>query len=112
MIGVFLLVYGLWYPLRGDLWTYFGVTGTIYLSSMSVLLIASCYWKHANAWGATAAITAGAVCPVAYLVLEQLPSTQAFARSIGASWSGFAAYAFAAAGMVVGSLARPGGRAA
>ncbi len=41
MIGVFLLLYGLWYPLKGDLWTYLGVTGTIYLASISVLLIAA-----------------------------------------------------------------------
>ena len=41
LIGVFLLLYGLWYPLKGDLWTYLGVTGTIYLASMSVLLIAA-----------------------------------------------------------------------
>ncbi len=50
LIGVFLLFYGLWYPLRGDLWTYLGVTGTIYLSSMSTLLVACCYWKPANNW--------------------------------------------------------------
>ena len=111
-IGVFLLFYGLWYPLRGDLWTYFAVTGTIYLSSMSVLLVASCYWKRANAWGATAAIAVGALFPAGYLVIEQLPSTESFAKSIGPSWSGFAAYVFAAIAMVVGSLARPARRSA
>ena len=51
LIGVFLLVYGLWYPLKGDVWTYLGVTGTIYLASISTLLIACCYWKRANNWG-------------------------------------------------------------
>ncbi|MBC6950435.1 sodium:solute symporter family protein, partial [candidate division KSB1 bacterium] len=40
LIGVFLLIYGLWYKLEGDLWTYLGITGSIYLSSMSILLIA------------------------------------------------------------------------
>ena len=64
LIGVFLLFYGLWYPLKGDLWTYLGVTGTIYLASMSTLLIACCYWKRANNWGAAAAIVVGAVIPV------------------------------------------------
>ena len=59
LIGVFLLFYGLWYPLKGDLWTYLGVTGTIYLASMSVLLVACCYWKHANSRGAAAAIPWG-----------------------------------------------------
>ncbi len=52
LIGVFLLFFGLWYPLQGDIWTYLTVTGTIYLSSMSVLLIACCYWRRANSWGA------------------------------------------------------------
>ena len=50
-IGVFLLFYGLWYPLKGDLWSYLGVTGTIYLASMSTLLVACCYWPRANASG-------------------------------------------------------------
>jgi solute:Na+ symporter, SSS family len=105
-IGVFLLVYGLWYPLKGDLWTYLGVTGTIYLSSMSVLLVACCYWPRANATGATAAIVAGAAVPVAYLVLEQVPATSAWARGqVGPYLSGIATYALAAAAMVVGSLA-------
>lgn len=106
-IGVFLLLFGLWYPLRGDLWTYFGVTGTIYLSSMSVLLVACCYWKRANARGAFAAIACGAIPAILYLVLEQLPAGAELARSIGPYWSGFASYAAAALAMVVGSLARP-----
>jgi SSS family solute:Na+ symporter len=108
-IGVFLLFYGLWYPLQGDLWTYLGVTATIYLASMSVLLVACCYWGRANNWGASAAIVVGAVIPVAYLVLEQLGSTQAWAKAtIGPYWSGLAAYAGAGLAMVGGSLLKPG----
>lgn len=106
-IGVFLLIYGLWYPLKGDLWTYLGVTGTIYLASMSVLLIACCYWKRANNWGAAAAIVAGAAFPIGFLVLEQLPATAEFARRIGPYYSGMAAYVVAALAMVVGSLLKP-----
>ncbi|MFN0009790.1 MAG: sodium:solute symporter [Planctomycetota bacterium] len=106
-IGVFLLLFGLWYPLRGDLWTYFGVTGTIYLSSMSVLLVACCYWKRASATGAFAAIACGALPAVLYLVLEQTSAGAELARSIGPYWSGLASYAAAAVAMVVGSLARP-----
>jgi SSS family solute:Na+ symporter len=76
---------------------------------MSVLLIACCYWPRANNWGATAAIALGAIIPVAYLVLEQLPATSAFARGrVGPYWSGLAAYAGAAAAMVIGSLLKPG----
>ena len=107
LIGLFLLFYGLWYPLKGDLWTYLGVTGTIYLSSISVLLIACCYWPRANRWGAAAAIFFGAVIPVAYLVLEQVPATQGFAKWVGPYFSGIAAYVFAGLGMIVGSYLKP-----
>ncbi len=103
-IGVFLLLYGLWYPLKGDLWTYLGVTGTIYLASMSTLLVSCCYWRDANGTGAAAAIATGAAIPVAYLVLEQLPATGAFAHdTIGPYWSGLAAYAGSALAMLIGS---------
>lgn len=110
VIGVFLLLYGLWYPLKGDLWTYLGVTGTIYLASMSVLLIACCYWRKANSWGAGAAILISAALPVTYLVMEQVPSTAALAKSIGPYYSGIATYVLSAVAMVVGSLLKPNTR--
>lgn len=106
-IGVFLLFYGLWYPLKGDLWTYLGVTGTIYLSSMSVLLISCCYWKRANNWGAAAAIVTGAVIPVGYLVLEQIPATAPLTKKIGPYYSGIGTYLLVAVAMIVGSLLKP-----
>ncbi len=107
VIGIFLLIYGLWYPLKGDLWTYLGVTGTIYLSSISVLLIACSYWKKANNWGAAAAIFFGALIPVSFLVMEQLPSTAAIAKKIGPYYSGIATYLIVALAMIVGSLLKP-----
>jgi SSS family solute:Na+ symporter len=107
LIGIFLLLYGLWYPLKGDLWTYLGVTGTIYLASISMLLIACCYWKRANSWGAGASIFVSALIPVSYLVMEQLPSTVQLAKSIGPYYSGIATYVLSAAAMVVGSLLKP-----
>ena len=106
-IGVFLLFYGLWYPLKGDLWTYLGVTGTIYLASISVLLIACCYWRKANSWGAGAAILISAVLPISYLVMEQVPSTATLAKSIGPYYSGIATYLLSGAAMVIGSLIKP-----
>jgi len=109
-IGVFLLFYGLWYPLKGDLWTYLGVTGTIYLASISVLLISCCYWKRANSWGAAASISVSALIPVAYLVLEQLPSTAGLAGNIGPYYSGIAAYLLSALAMVAASLLKPQAR--
>jgi SSS family solute:Na+ symporter len=110
VIGVFLLIYGLWYPLGQDIWTYLTVTGSIYLSSMSTLLVASCYWSRANSWGAAAAIVAGATFPTAYLVLEQVPATAALAARIGPEYAGIAAYVGAATAMIVGSLLKPQSR--
>jgi solute:Na+ symporter, SSS family len=110
LIGIFLLLYGLWYPLKGDLWTYLGVTGTIYLASISTLLIACCYWKRANSWGAGAAIFISALLPISYLVMEQVPSTAEVAKTIGPYYSGIATYVLSGAAMVVGSLLKPGTR--
>ncbi|MGO8748396.1 MAG: sodium:solute symporter family protein [Thermoguttaceae bacterium] len=110
LIGVFLLVYGLWYPLKGNVWDYLAVTGTIYLASVSTMLIACCYWKQANSWGAAGAIIVGAVIPVSYLVLEKLPATADFAKEqIGPYYSGIAAFVGTAVAMVIGSLLKPGG---
>ncbi len=110
-IGVFLFFYGLFYKLEGDLWTYLGVTGTIYLSSMSVLLIACCYWKRANSWGATSAIVVGAVFPVVFLVLEKLPATKPVFGAVKAPYyTGMASYLGAALAMVIGSLLKPARR--
>jgi SSS family solute:Na+ symporter len=106
-IGIFLLVYGLWYPLKGNLWNYLAITGTIYLASMSVLLISCCYWKRANNWGAAGAIIAGAVIPITYLVMEQLPATKGLAARIGPYQSGIATYAVAWTAMIGGSLLKP-----
>jgi SSS family solute:Na+ symporter len=76
---------------------------------LSVLLIACCYWKGANSWGAGAAIVVGAALPVAYLVLEQIKATEHFTREvIGVNVWGIATFVLAAAVMIIGSLIKPG----
>ncbi|HPO13961.1 MAG TPA: sodium:solute symporter family protein [Candidatus Hydrogenedentes bacterium] len=108
VIGVFLLMYGLWYPLQGSIWDYLTVTANIYMSSMSVLLIACCYWKRANNWGAAGAIIFGGIVPITFLIMEQLPATQHFAKDIvGPHFSNIATYLIAGIAMVVGSLLKP-----
>ncbi len=94
-IGAFLLFYGLWYQLPGRVWDYLSITANIYLSSISVLLVACCYWKRANSTGAVAAIVGGAMTPIGFL-LTGLAQHVAIA--------GLASFAFSAVGMVVGSL--------
>ncbi|MBI5095075.1 MAG: sodium:solute symporter family protein [Candidatus Hydrogenedentes bacterium] len=106
-LGVFFLFYGLWFPLRGSLWTYMTVTATICFASMSTLLVACCYWKRANDRGAAAAIFFGAAIPIAYLVLERVPAAQNIITWIGPNWWGVAAYLGSGAAMVLGSLSKP-----
>jgi solute:Na+ symporter, SSS family len=107
LIGLFLLFYGLWYPLKGSLWSYLTQTGTIYLASMSVLLIACCYWPRANSWGAAASIYLSAIIPISYLVLEQNSYTSDWATNkIGPNFFGIAAFVASALAMVIGSLLR------
>jgi SSS family solute:Na+ symporter len=107
LIGVFLLFYGLWYPLKGDVYAYLAVTGTIYLASISTLLIACCYWKRANSWGATGAIIVGAIIPIACLAIEQAVNMSAEDLQLWRNYSGIAAFLAAGVAMVVGSLLKP-----
>lgn len=102
-IGIFLLLYGLWYPLKGDLWVYLQVTGTIYLASMSTILIAACYWPQANNWGAIASIIVGSIIPIIYLVMQQLENTQDLAIQIGPYKSTIFAFVMTALAMYIGS---------
>jgi SSS family solute:Na+ symporter len=106
-IGVYLFVFGLLYKVEGNIWSFLLLTGSIYLSSMSVLLVACCYWDRANDWGAFAAIVCGAVVPSAHLLMEKIPSTAELAARIGKDWAGIAAFVAAALGMVIGSLIKP-----
>lgn len=105
-IGIFLLLYGLWYPLKGDLWVYMQVTGTVYLASMSVILISACYWSKANNWGAMAAIIVGSIIPIGFLVFQQIESTSAWVEGIGPYKSGIATYVLTAFAMVMGSYVK------
>ncbi|MBK9129268.1 MAG: sodium:solute symporter family protein [Phycisphaerales bacterium] len=117
-IGVFLLFWGLWYKLEGDLWAYLQTTGTIYLASMSTLLVACCYWKRANNWGAIAAIVVGAALPVAALSLDLFAKVEVEAadavREVGMAkhylgdWMvNILTYACVWVAMIVGSLLKP-----
>ncbi len=107
LIGVFLLVYGLWFEFKGPVWDYLSLTGTIYLASMTTLLIACCYWRGANDWGAAGAIAVGAIVPIAFLVLERQEGTAVadFVKNdIGPYLSGILAYIGAWIAMIGGSL--------
>lgn len=107
LIGVYLFVFGLLYQLEGDVWSFILLTGSIYLSSMSVLLIACCYWPRANNWGAIGSILLGALVPILHLAMQKIPATKELAASVGSDTAGIAAFAASAIGMIVGSMLKP-----
>ena len=59
LIGVFLLVWGLWYPLGQNLWDYMAVTGAIYFTGAFAVLVGGLYWKRASSAGALCALLCG-----------------------------------------------------
>jgi len=61
LIGAFLLVWSLWYPLKLDLWDYMAVSGAIYFTGAFALLVGGLYWKRASRTGAYLALAAGAI---------------------------------------------------
>lgn len=60
-IGVFLLVWGLWYQLPDSVWTYMAITGNIYLTGATAALLGGVYWPGASRAGAMAALLGGLV---------------------------------------------------
>jgi len=59
LIGMFLLVWSLWYPLGQDLWDYMAVSGAIYAIGAFAVLLAGLYWKRASRTGAYLALVCG-----------------------------------------------------
>jgi SSS family solute:Na+ symporter len=93
---------------------------------MSILLIACCYWKRANNWGAIAAIVVGAALPVLALslnLLMKVPALDAAGQAllkdgkavtegwathhIGDHFINIGTYAAVVVAMVIGSLTKP-----
>ena len=103
-IGLFLLLYGLWYEIPGNAWDYLAVTGNIYLASVFTLLVGTLYWRGSNSWGAIAAIVLGAIGPITFLVVNALVDDPA--RQIRPEIAGFAAFGLSFAGMFFGSHLR------
>jgi SSS family solute:Na+ symporter len=77
LIGVFLLIWSLWYPLSQHLWDYLAVTAAIYFTGAIALLAGGLYWPRASCAGAYLALASGSL---AVLALGDLRS------AIGLNW--------------------------
>jgi SSS family solute:Na+ symporter len=78
-VALFLLIWGLWYPLGERLWDYMAITGAIYFTGAFATLIGGIYWKGASRAGAYGAFLCG------FLMLVGLKPVQGL---IGVDWPG------------------------
>lgn len=118
-IGLFILFWGLWYPMRKqDMLDYMVVTGAIYGSGAIALMAGGLYWKRASTIGAYLAIVFGSIVasfglpPVRDGVLVGLfkvdaEITQEYATG---AHCGLASIVIAILVMVIGSLIWPNKR--
>jgi len=103
-IGVFLLIWGLWFEAPVSLWNYMAVTGTIYLSGAFSVIVAGLYWKKASSTGAVISLFAGLLA-----ILGLGPWT----RGDNVSWYftdvfiGVMTFVITFSGMIIGSLMYP-----
>lgn len=96
LIGVFLLVWGLWYPLGQDLWDYMAITGAIYFVGAFAVLVGGIYWRRASTAGAYAALACGLLALFGLKPLQQLVHLDLGSEIVGLWSVGLAAAAMIA----------------
>jgi solute:Na+ symporter, SSS family len=106
VIGIFLLVFGLWYRIPDTAFQYLFITGAMYTAGALGCVAAGLYWPQANRVGAYACLALGALAPAGFLLLEKsrdtLPGWMVFITDVNIA--GLLSFLLAAAGMIVGSL--------
>jgi SSS family solute:Na+ symporter len=101
-IGVFILVWGLWYDLGQDLWDYMAISGAIYFTGAIALLVFGLYWKGASEVGAYLALICGFGAVVGLKPIQSLLGIEVSSAIVG-----LVVITLATVLMVVGSLAFP-----
>jgi len=102
LIGLFLLVWGLWYPLGQDLLDYMMVSGAIYSTGALALLVLGIYWKKGSRTGAYLALTAGGLAVFGLAPVQKLAGIDLPAAHVGLATASAALVL-----MVAGSLLFP-----
>ncbi len=95
LIGVFMLLFGLFYQIPSTAYQYLAITAVIYAAGGFACVTAGLYWRKANVVGAYCGLALGAVAPLTFLIFSQL---------VDVNVSGLISFALAALGMVLGSL--------
>ena len=111
LIGIFLLVWSLWYPLGQDLLDYMMISGAIYFTGALALLVLGIYWKGASRVGAYMALTAGGLAVLGLTPVQELIGFERLENWLGMELStahvGLFVTALALMLMVLGSLLFP-----
>lgn len=107
VIGVFLLICSLWYPLKQDLWDYMAVTGAIYFTGAFSLLVLGIYWKRASTVGAYASLLCGFGALLGLGPIRIILGLEAHAEFLTADRVGLATVTASLVTMVIGSLLFP-----
>jgi SSS family solute:Na+ symporter len=105
-IGIFILIFGLYYELPATAFQYIAITGAMYAAGAFGCVAFGLYWKRANIVGAYCSLGLGAIAPIVFLVLEQFKGTlpTALLFLVDVNISGFLSFVLAVVGMIVGSL--------
>jgi SSS family solute:Na+ symporter len=114
-IGIFILVWGLWYPLKQDLWDYMAISGAIYSIGGFALLAFGLYWKRASRAGAYLALLTGFLAVLGLTKVQELcsplldPIKKLFGieGNISSAVIGLVVLALAIVLMIAGSLLLP-----
>jgi SSS family solute:Na+ symporter len=103
-IGIFLLIWGLWFEAPVSLWNYMAVTGTIYLAGAFTVVTAGLYWKKASKTGAKIALYAGLL---AILGIGPWTMGENVPFYLSDKFIGVMTFLIAFLGMILGSLIFP-----
>lgn len=101
-IGIFLLIWGLWFEAPVSLWNYMAVTGTIYLAGAFAVVVAGLYWKKASSTGALIALFGGLIA-----ILGLFNWTTSGVWYLSDKFFSIVAFLFSFSGMIVGSYLFP-----
>ena len=103
LIGIFLLIWGLWYDLGQDMWDYMAVSGAIYFTGAFALLCLGLYWKRASTTGAYLALAAGITAITGLVPVKNAIGLQ----TLSSDQIGLGATVLALVLMVAGSVVFP-----
>ncbi len=102
LIGLLLLVFGVWYELKDAAFRYLVQTTTIYYAGALAVLVGGLYWKRATAAGAYLGFTLGAALPLTQFGIGWAGTLVEFFPSIGKR--GLYSFALGFVGIGIGSM--------